>query len=782
MKEFQRQKREQVKLLKELQDSNHFNILSDEAKANVCSGFLLQKYLARELIENNPLRFQTNMAGDLVVDVNGLRQSEIFHEAIHLRDFVAAYVAHNPEKVKTPGYFKTLLNGVKDWKALLEYANAYFERINDNAFMEEGAVKASRQGCEIVKTWPENGMFLVRLHTLKALDYESDKMQHCVGKGGYDKKLLSGQTHIYSLRSESNDGEWLPHATIEYTENKIKQIRGYHNKFIEVEYCEFVREAIAYICGSNEFTELKKNGRFPDWRSLGYIEDETGKLHDVYNMREEAVFSCLTTDDLPQSEKALSLMTVKNLTIQGDDERLVARLKNLKAVGEIKDHEFYPKDYQELRNVMAEVFGSLTTEALSKRISGGILAAMGYVRELLEAEEHPKWKDIASSLFGPNQDEVLLDATHLDRVVQVQNLLVYGRLWQDMDWSHLICRKLMIGKRVSSEELQHISELAGCYSVNFDKTDFSQCDVIDLRGLTRMYERSSESHSKCAVWTAPGLFKEGMTIPHWVNGKSVIFDNCRHLPAGDKILFPSEIKHIMLDADPEIGDYIKQSLPDFNSYKQLESLQINDYDLAENEVLRLPVSLKYLAFYNCKFGKKQIMDLRYLKDLEVLRFCRSDLQEVDKFIFPENLKGFAVGGGKFKDGVSWDFSHCPRMNTVDFSCFGRVDSIAVEHISFPKAVEEIKLTSGNFPEMRKLDFSVYPNLKKLDLSFASFPNLEHMLLPENCILKQKGLKIPGNAVVEQRKYKEISDVCIRSAKEQVMNKLLLSGNRTADAH
>ena len=127
-------------------------------------------------------------------------------------------------------------------------------------------------------------------------------------------------------------------------------------------------------------------------------------------------------------------------------------------------------------------------------------------------------------------------------------------------------------------------------------------------------------------------------------------------------------------------------------------------------------------------------------------------------------------------------SHCPRMNAVDFSCFGRVDPIAVEHISFPKAVEEIKLTSGNFPEMRKLDFSVYPNLKRLDLSFASFPNLEHMLLPENCILKQKRLKIPGNAVVEQRKYKEISDVCIRSAKEQVMNKLLLSGNRTADAH
>ncbi len=99
-----------------------------------------------------------------------------------MRDFVAAYMVHNPEKVKTPGYFKTLLNGVKDWKALLAFANAYFDKMNDNDFYWMVSLKPAVRMWRLLKAGRKEVLQLVRLHTVKALDYESDKMKNCVGK------------------------------------------------------------------------------------------------------------------------------------------------------------------------------------------------------------------------------------------------------------------------------------------------------------------------------------------------------------------------------------------------------------------------------------------------------------------------------------------------------------------------------------------------------------------------------------------------------------------------
>ena len=102
-----KQKQDMIRTLKVLQNGDHFNVLSDEAKTGVCSGFLLQKYLTRELLEHNPLNFAKDANGNLLVDTERLKHSAIFQEAVHLRDFVAAYMAKYPDKVKTPGHFKT---------------------------------------------------------------------------------------------------------------------------------------------------------------------------------------------------------------------------------------------------------------------------------------------------------------------------------------------------------------------------------------------------------------------------------------------------------------------------------------------------------------------------------------------------------------------------------------------------------------------------------------------------------------------------------------------------
>lgn len=116
--------------------------------------FSAAKYLTRELLEHNPLNFAKDANGNLLVDTERLKHSAIFQEAVHLRDFVAAYMAKYPDKVKTPGHFKTLLNNVKDWRGVLDYADAFFARLNDDAHLTDDMIKASRQGVEVIRVFP----------------------------------------------------------------------------------------------------------------------------------------------------------------------------------------------------------------------------------------------------------------------------------------------------------------------------------------------------------------------------------------------------------------------------------------------------------------------------------------------------------------------------------------------------------------------------------------------------------------------------------------------------
>lgn len=67
----------------------------------------------------------------------------------------------------------------------------------------------------------------VQLLDEKALDYESSEMDHCVGKGGYDKKIKSGMSKIYSLRTLDEN---IPHVTLEVDNNNtLVQCKGFGN-------------------------------------------------------------------------------------------------------------------------------------------------------------------------------------------------------------------------------------------------------------------------------------------------------------------------------------------------------------------------------------------------------------------------------------------------------------------------------------------------------------------------------------------------------------------------
>ena len=88
--------------------------------------------------------------------------------------------------------FAKTLEEAKKWHDILA------EKAEDQERNEE-LYKAALSGTKSVLKLSD-GMEIVQLTTPEALDYESEYMGHCVGKGGYDEGVRKGSIKIYSLR------------------------------------------------------------------------------------------------------------------------------------------------------------------------------------------------------------------------------------------------------------------------------------------------------------------------------------------------------------------------------------------------------------------------------------------------------------------------------------------------------------------------------------------------------------------------------------------------------
>ena len=133
---------------------------------------------------------------------------------------------------------------------------------------ETPVIKIS-DGDELLEKELSDGWYIVRLLTPAALDYESSIMQHCVGHGIYDSKVMSGKVIILSLRDRYNK----PHVTIEVNpqDECINQIRGKQNQRPIPKYARNVRM----------FIKQSNYRRIDRPIEIGLIADEWGEMHDI---------------------------------------------------------------------------------------------------------------------------------------------------------------------------------------------------------------------------------------------------------------------------------------------------------------------------------------------------------------------------------------------------------------------------------------------------------------------------------------------------------------------
>ncbi len=145
---------------------------------------------------------------------------------------------------------------------------------------DEKMYKASLSGTKNVMKL-DNGMEIVQLTTPEALDFESEYMGHCVGKGSYDEGVKDRTIKIYSLRDENGE----PHATFEVRVNEetkkeeIWQCKGKGNKAPIEKYRPYIQA----------FVKAKKIEIRGDMANIGLIkqydkEAKEERYYDIYHL------------------------------------------------------------------------------------------------------------------------------------------------------------------------------------------------------------------------------------------------------------------------------------------------------------------------------------------------------------------------------------------------------------------------------------------------------------------------------------------------------------------
>ncbi|OPZ77983.1 MAG: hypothetical protein BWY78_00790 [Alphaproteobacteria bacterium ADurb.Bin438] len=202
--------------------------------------------------------------------------------------------------------FNKALYASKKWHELLAAKAKKVKK--DRDFLDK-----SEQGVNFEMELSD-GMKIVRLNTSEALDFESNIMGHCVGKGSYDSGVKAGTLEIYSLRDKNGE----PHATFEVRGNKLYQCKGKENKAPVVKYLKYTSEFIL-----NKGLDISS---CEDKNKIGLF-DQDGKIHNVFNLPEGFVVK----GNLDMSEMNLDVLPdLTKVKIMGDLNISFNNLKSLK--------------------------------------------------------------------------------------------------------------------------------------------------------------------------------------------------------------------------------------------------------------------------------------------------------------------------------------------------------------------------------------------------------------------------------------------------------------------
>ena len=250
-----------------------------------------------------------NMTGQMRHDLTTIRDF-LYSAAESYVDKTVIAIKENiqKDKKKLPkvrlDYLKTS-NEYNTFEKTLAQAEKWHEHMAQLAAKKEKneqMYKASLAGTQFIMDLP-NGMRAYQLMTPQALDFESEYMGHCVGRGGYDKDVTNGSVKIYSIRD--NNGE--PHATLEVRGQNVFQCKGKGNK----------TPVQRYIPAVQHFVEAQKLEIKHDMKNIGLIKQD-GKYYSIYDLPNGFVVrGDLDLSDMDLSDVNLNIKVTGILNLAG---------------------------------------------------------------------------------------------------------------------------------------------------------------------------------------------------------------------------------------------------------------------------------------------------------------------------------------------------------------------------------------------------------------------------------------------------------------------------------
>ena len=648
---------------------NSFSDLDYNVRCYLCMVALVNKYLLEEAKIHS-------IKSNMTFATQEFQNSQAYQELVHIRDYVNDYIARNSKKVVNHRYFVKLHKDCKDFGELRKVADAYFEELNSSERKKGDKIQNSHSG-KVIATFPELGVQVVQLFEKRALNYEGATMHHCVGS--YADRVAKNETAIFSLRDvASPDQECVPHATMEFSDGKIKQIKGPYDGMIEPHYMLAARRMACVLLNvdslrDTQIAEAEKN-------NLGFILDDGENECDLLGIERTNIKSLALRAEYCEQIN-FDNINVNELHLNGEiSENTLRALSKIKNIREVyfKIGENFKTNKIDFSNVpLNKIFmsgKSLTMHEFVLPEELDILEIQGDFPSLAEMKLPDGLKKLEINGSFPLQV--------LDLPEGLDTLEIQG------DFSSLAEMKLPDGLKKL--------EINGSFPLQ----------VLDLPEGLEALEIRGDFSSLAEVKLPVGLKKlkingsfplQVLDLPDGLDTLEIRGD----FPSLSKLVLPKDIRTLELSKN-------FPALSELQLSENLETLHIEG-NFSLNE-LYLPDSLKALEMSG---------DFPYLRKLVL-----SD--KLEKFVmsgeFPL-LQGVELPKSIERVRTSFVFSgRFPHLRELE--CGGLSEGFDFENI------EEIKL-SGKVKTPRVLDLSGCKKLFALDFGGSATLDTEKIILPSS---------------------------------------------------
>lgn len=666
-----------LKTYKEEKNLTPFSELSDDAKIYACTGSLLNKYLFTAFIKNVPNSYKINEDQSVTVDVEAFGNSYVYQQATHIKDYVTSYIEHYKNRVKGRRYFVGLHKNAADLDDLVAVADDYFESITPKTAEEMEKLKQSHQGIEVVEIYPEHNAQAVKLLNKEALSYEGSEMKHCVSS--YSTKVENKETEIYSIRDYGDETtEYVPHATIEYKDGKIKQIKGYKDSIIDMDYIEDTRCLVMKLAATDSFEDIIASKDIPSSEkiNIGIVQGSDGNFYDILNV---------STDF---ENVSIRRVVVKSTRLNSFP---ITKLK-------ISELEIHGPISQKIINIVgvAENVDNIKFKGVceTKRLDFSLLKCKKIEIELTKETN-------LKELFAPKSSEkIKLDGTF--------NLLT----------------------KLSFSKYNKKVELHGDFNELTEIINNGYVESLDLEGNFNKLKKISDSKSIMLK----GSFNQLEECPSDMENIK-IKSLCPKLRALGK--YPNLKKLRLIDCSPQLrdvetyrnvhhidlsnGTFPDIEKMDFSSFEHLIVMCFHQCSFPNLKEIILPREMYFVAIEHCEFPNLERLDLSQtlFEDIGTLKYPR----EV-------NLKTLLLENYEEKAN-SIELAEIPLFGEV----FGFNKFPKIKEIKLPKNIKSLTLTAIKFGPQNPLNFREYDKLTEINFSFCKFDEATHIDLSQNKNLK-----------------------------------------------